>query len=49
VQKLGTRATLALFDDADHSFRVPKRAGRSNEEVFTGMLDTLTAWIDERD
>jgi predicted alpha/beta-hydrolase family hydrolase len=46
VQKLGARATLELIDDADHSFRVPVRAGRRNEEVFAGMLDMLTAWIE---
>ena len=46
VQQLGARATLELIDDADHSLRVPKRAGRSNEEVFAGVLDTLTAWIE---
>ena len=45
VKKLGARATLELIDDADHSFRVPKRAGRSHEEVLAGMLDTLAAWI----
>ena len=45
VHRLGARATLELIDDADHSFRVPKRAGRSNDEILAGMLDTLTAWI----
>ena len=46
VKRLGARATLELIDDADHSFRVRARAGRSNEAVFAGMLDTLTAWIE---
>ena len=45
VRRLGARATLELIDGADHSFRVPARAGRSHEEVFAAMLDTLTAWI----
>ena len=45
IQRLGARATLELIEGADHSFRVPARAERSNEEVFAGMLDTLTAWI----
>ena len=45
VRRLGARATLELIDGADHSFRVPGRAGRSNDEGFAGMLDTLTACI----
>ena len=30
---LGTRATLAIFQDADHSFHVPARTGRKDAEV----------------
>jgi hypothetical protein len=46
VERLGALATLELIDDADHSFRVPARSGRSNDEVFTGILDRLAAWIE---
>jgi predicted alpha/beta-hydrolase family hydrolase len=42
---LGPRATLRFFADADHSFRVPKRSGRTNEEVINEMIDALAAWI----
>ena len=44
VQKLGSRATLKLFQDADHSFHVPARAGRKDAEVRAEMLDALAAW-----
>jgi len=44
---LGTRATLKLFQDADHSFHVPARTGRKDPQVRSDMLDTLVAWIDE--
>jgi predicted alpha/beta-hydrolase family hydrolase len=44
---LGARATLKLFEDADHSFHVPARAGRTDAQVLAQMLDTLTAWIDD--
>jgi len=37
VGKLGTRATLKLFQDADHSFHVPARAGRKDSEVMAEM------------
>jgi len=46
AQQLGHRATLRLFDDADHSFHVPARSGRKDAEVRSELLDALVAWID---
>jgi predicted alpha/beta-hydrolase family hydrolase len=46
IERLGARATLELIADGDHSFRVPARIGRSTEEVFTGMLERLVAWME---
>ena len=45
---LGKRATLKLFEDADHSFHVPARSGRTDAQVRGEMLDALAAWIDGR-
>ena len=45
VKRLGPRATLKLFDDADHSFHVPAKSGRKDADVMTEMLDTLADWI----
>ena len=45
VEQLGTRATLKLFQDADHSFHVPARTGRTDAEVRAEMLDTLASWL----
>lgn len=42
---LGSRATLKLFQDADHSFHVPARSGRKDHQVMGELLDTLAAWI----
>jgi hypothetical protein len=39
------RATLKLFQDADHSFHVPARTGRKDSEVMAEMADALTGWI----
>lgn len=44
VARLGKRATLKLFEEADHSFHVPARTGRKDAEVRGEMLDTLVAW-----
>jgi hypothetical protein len=46
VAALGERATLRLFDDADHSFHVPRRSGRSDAQVLDEVLDGLSAWVD---
>jgi hypothetical protein len=45
LERLGTRATLKLFQDVDHSFHVPVRTGRSDAEVRAEMLDTLASWL----
>lgn len=46
VEKLGPKATLHQVEGGDHSFAVLKKSGRSNDEAFTEVLDTLSAWID---
>ena len=43
---LGPRADLRLFREADHSFHVRARSGRTDSEVRGEMLDALAAWID---
>lgn len=43
---LGERAVLKPFRDADHSFHVPARSGRTDLQVRGEMLDALAAWID---
>jgi len=45
TKKLGKRATLASFDDADHSFHVPARTGRKDDEVLADILDTAVTWM----
>lgn len=41
---LGKRATLHLYDDADHSFHVPARSGRKDADVRREMLDAFAEW-----
>jgi len=47
VKRLGTRATLKLFDDADHSFHVRARSGRTDAQVFEEMMGDLAEWAGE--
>lgn len=42
---LGDRATLIPFPDADHSFHVPARSGRTDEQVQGNVLDALAQWM----
>jgi predicted alpha/beta-hydrolase family hydrolase len=44
AERLGKRATLTLFDEADHSFHVPAKTGRKDADVRREMLDALAAW-----
>jgi len=45
VARLGPLATLALSDDADHSFHAPAKTGRKDAEVLAQLLDTAVAWM----
>jgi uncharacterized protein len=45
VKRLGKRATLALFQDADHSFHVPAKTGRKDPEVLAEILDAAATWM----
>ncbi len=47
VDRIGANATLVIIDGADHSFHVPKRSGRTDEEAMASMLDATAAWIAE--
>ncbi|MEW6640449.1 MAG: alpha/beta family hydrolase [Pseudomonadota bacterium] len=42
---LAPRASLVLFADADHSFHVPVRSGRTDPQVRAAVLDALVEWI----
>lgn len=45
TQRPSPRATLRLFQHADHSFHVPARSGRKDTDVMRELLDALAEWI----
>jgi predicted alpha/beta-hydrolase family hydrolase len=45
-EALAPRATLKLFEGADHSFHVPARSGRTDAQVMNEMLDAFANWMD---
>lgn len=44
---LGRSARLIRFDQADHSFHVPKASGKTDAVVMSELLDACAAWIGE--
>jgi len=48
AEALGGRATVAIIAGGDHSFAVPKSAGRAAEEVLREVADVVAAWMTGR-
>jgi predicted alpha/beta-hydrolase family hydrolase len=48
VAELGTRATLTSVPDADHSFHVPARTGRTDAQVLAKVCDAIAVWMAAR-
>lgn len=44
VKGLGDRATLHLIEEGDHSFKVPKRTGKTEGDVMTELAQTILQW-----
>ena len=44
VASLGKRATLKLFEGADHSFHVPAKSGHTDAEIMARMMDAFAAF-----
>jgi hypothetical protein len=47
TERLGKRVTLKLFEDADHSFHVRARSGKTDAQVLREALDALAGWVDQ--
>jgi predicted alpha/beta-hydrolase family hydrolase len=45
TQKLGKRATLQVFEDANHSFQVPARSGKKNTDVMHELVQASAQWM----
>ncbi|HYJ92371.1 MAG TPA: alpha/beta family hydrolase [Pyrinomonadaceae bacterium] len=44
VKGLGKRATLHLFDTADHSYKILKKTRKSDDDVFAEMARVMKDW-----
>jgi predicted alpha/beta-hydrolase family hydrolase len=45
IRKLPAPAKLFTVEGGDHSFKVPKRAGVPQEEVYRSVLDEIARWL----
>jgi uncharacterized protein len=45
VKQLGSLSTLLQVPEADHSFHVPARSGRTDSQVMDEVLEAFVAWI----
>jgi predicted alpha/beta-hydrolase family hydrolase len=46
IEGLGDRATLQMLMDADHSFHVPARSGKTDREIMDEALDAFVDWLE---
>jgi predicted alpha/beta-hydrolase family hydrolase len=44
-KRLGARTTLHVVEGGDHSFKVLKRSGRSDDEVLDELATTIDEWL----
>jgi hypothetical protein len=45
-KELGSGAVLHIVDGGDHSFKVPKRTGRTQVEVMDEIADAVAQWVE---
>ncbi|MBA0087599.1 MAG: hypothetical protein HRJ53_21655 [Acidobacteria bacterium Pan2503] len=43
-ERLGSRATLHVIPEGDHSFHVLKKAGKTDAAVIKELAETTRAW-----
>jgi uncharacterized protein len=45
IRRFGSRATLSLFKDANHSFQAPACTGRTDSQIRAELAVTLAKWM----
>jgi predicted alpha/beta-hydrolase family hydrolase len=48
LYKLKAPADLLVVEEGDHSYKVPKAAGRTQAQVFDFVLDGIEGWLKKR-
>ena len=45
IKKLKLPAEMYVIEGGDHSFKAPKKFGRSQEEVYEAAMDGIVEWV----
>jgi len=48
IKRLRLPATLHIIEGGDHSFKVPRSAGLSQEKVYESVMDEIVNWVSSR-
>jgi predicted alpha/beta-hydrolase family hydrolase len=44
IKKLKLPATIYVIEGGDHSFKAPKKFGKTQEEIYEGAMDEIARW-----
>jgi uncharacterized protein len=47
LTQLTAPVTLHLIDEADHSFKVPKRTGKTEPDIWEEIVETIASWLSQ--
>jgi predicted alpha/beta-hydrolase family hydrolase len=45
VKKLKLPATIYVIEGGDHSFKAPKKFGKTQDEIYEGAMDEIARWV----
>lgn len=45
IEKLGSKAALFIVEGGDHSFKVPKKTGFSEDDILRTLATKVKAWV----
>jgi hypothetical protein len=48
TERLGEKATLKTFEDADHSFHVRAKSGWNDGQVMAALVESASRWMFDR-
>jgi uncharacterized protein len=49
LKKIGSYATLSAVEGGGHSLEVPRKSGKSKEEILNGAVQTIVEWLNRLD
>jgi len=47
LHKIGKHASFFLVEEGGHSFEVPKKSGKTEQEIWLAVLEAVAEWLDQ--